>query len=155
MKGLLLLLYVGALICLTSCSKGRVVIPAHPIHPNFQPLVTSSVVFQLGQEPFSLNENVYYSGNIEISASNPLRDSIVIDLSSGSSWSGNTRFSQGGTAIYHYRGNPFEFNNVTATVIYSGDTISGSFSGTGYSSTGDSIPFPAISGTFSNVPPQQ
>jgi hypothetical protein len=153
MKRLLLLLFTGALISLTSCSRGRVVIPAHIIQPNFQPLVTSSVVFQLGNEPFSLNENVYYSGNIEISASNPLRDSIVIDLEADSAWSGDTMYSQGGTAVYHYRGNPFQFNDVRATVIYSGDTISGSFSGTGYSTTG-SVAFAKISGTFSNVPPQ-
>jgi hypothetical protein len=120
MKRLLLLLFTGALISLTSCSRGRVVIPAHIIHPNFQPLVTSSVVFQIGPELFALDENVYYSGNIEIAASDPLRDSIVIDLASGS---------------------------------WSGDTISGSFSGAGYSTTGG-VAFAKISGTFSNVPPQ-
>jgi hypothetical protein len=152
MKRLLLLLFTGALISLTSCSRGRVVIPAHIIHPNFQPLVTSSVVFQIGPELFALDENVYYSGNIEISASDPLRDSIVIDLASGS-WSGDTMYSQGGTLIYHHRGNPYEFNEVTAVVISSGDTISGSFSGAGYSTTG-SVAFAKISGTFSNVPPQ-
>src|ERR1700683_3974699 len=113
MKILLLLSFIGALISLTSCSRGRVVIPAHIIHPDFQPLVTSSVVFQIGPELFSLGENVYYSGNIEISASDPLRDSIVIDLASGS-WSGDTMYSQGGTLIYHHRGNPYEFNEVTA-----------------------------------------
>lgn len=150
----LLLIPFGALISLTNCTRSRPLIPASNIQRNIQAPATASVVFQLGHEPFSLNENVYYSGNIGISASNPLQDNILINLAPGSSWSGDTMLSQGGTLIYHHRGNTFEFDGVTAIVIYSGDTISGSFTGVGDSATG-SNPFAKISGTFSNVPPQQ
>lgn len=163
MKRVLLLSLAGALISLTSCSRGRIVIPAHPIPPQSQPLTAPSVVFQLDHEPFSLSEDVYYKGNIGgiagdfpigIFASNPLQDSILIDLASGYAFSGDTMYTLGGKLFYHYRGNFLEFNEVTATVIYSGDTISGYFSGTGYSDTG-SAPVGKISGSFLNVPPQQ
>jgi hypothetical protein len=153
MKGQLLLCLAGAVIYLTSCSKGKVVIPAHPIQPDFKPLSPASVVFQLGNELLSLSENVYYSGNMEISATNPLHDTIFIDLASGLR-SGDTILSQGGTAVYSERGNPSEFDEVSATVIFSGDSISGSFSGVGYSSSGI-VPYATISGTFSNVPPKK
>jgi len=153
MKGLLFYALMGALISLASCSRGRVVIPAHPIQPNYKPLSPASIVFQLGNALISLNEHVYYSGNFEIFATNPLHDSILIDLASVSG-SGDTVFSQGGTVIYSERGSPSEFDEVTAMVIFSGDSISGSFSGAGYSGTGNVV-YDTISGTFSNVPPQQ
>jgi hypothetical protein len=149
----LLLPCIGALISLTSCTRSRPLIPAGNIQRNIQAPSVATVVFQLDHEPFSLGEDVYYSGNIEISASNPLRDNISINLASGYSLSGDTVFAQGGTVIFRHRGNPFEFNEITAMVIYSGDTISGTFTGVADSAAG-SNPYANISGTFSNVPPQ-
>lgn len=152
MKWLFLFAFLGALISLTCCSRGRVVIPAHPVQPDYRPLTPSSIVFQLGHELFSLSEDVYYSGNFGIFATNPLHDSIFIDLAPVSRY-GDTVVSQEGTVIYSDRGNPFEFDEVIATLVYSGDSISGSFSGIADSSAGYA-PYPKITGTFSNVPPK-
>lgn len=158
MIGLLLFSLTGAVICLGGCTRGRVVIPAHYIQPDYKPLSPASVVFLLGNPPFgnellSFTDNVYHSGNIDIVASDPIHDTIFIDLAPISQ-SGDTVFAQGGSVIYSEQGNPSDFDKVTGMVVYSGDTVSGTFSGVGFAGTGSPL-YDTISGTFSYVPPQK